>query len=67
MVEAIQRLEEDQFPLTDDERRCAFCVYRSLCDRGVKAGGIETLENELEEEEAIELDLDFEQIAEIEF
>ena len=67
LVEAIQRLEEDQFPLTDDERRCAFCVYRSLCDRGVKAGGIETLENELEEEEAIELDLDFEQIAEIEF
>jgi hypothetical protein len=24
--------------LTDDVRRCRFCRYRSLCDRGVEAG-----------------------------
>ena len=23
---------------TPDERKCAYCVYRSLCNRGVRAG-----------------------------
>lgn len=26
------------WPLTSDETRCQFCEYRSLCDRGVRAG-----------------------------
>jgi hypothetical protein len=26
------------FPLTPDTRKCAYCVYRSLCDRGAQAG-----------------------------
>jgi hypothetical protein len=67
LVKGIQDLDEDQFPLTSDERRCAFCVYRSLCDRGVKAGGMVAYEEELDEAEAFDIDLDFEQIAEIEF
>ena len=58
----------DEFPLTDDERRCRFCSYRSLCDRG-GAGRLEDFdldEYENEEEEEAFL-LDFDQIAEVEF
>ena len=54
-----------QFPLTDDESRCRFCTYRSLCERGA-AGSLDLLdeEDEFEEEDFV---LDFDQIAEIEF
>jgi hypothetical protein len=68
LVETIQDLDEDQFPLTDDERRCAYCVYRSLCNRGVKAGSLEGFEMDDEiSSDALEVTLDFEQISEIEF
>ena len=55
----------EQFPLTDKEARCRFCTYRSLCERG-RAGPLDLLdiEDELEDED---LELDFDQIAEIEF
>jgi len=56
------------FPLTDDERRCKFCIYRSLCDRGRIAGKIDELE--LDYDDIIDLDdfqIDIDQIAEIEF
>jgi hypothetical protein len=67
LVDTIQRSGDDQFPLTDDERRCAYCVYRSLCDRGVRAGDMDASEEGLEEGEDFDFELDFEQIAEIEF
>ena len=56
------------FPLTDDERRCRFCSYRSLCDRG-GAGRLEDfdLDEYEDEDEAEAIMLDFDQIAEIEF
>ncbi len=56
----------ETFPLTSDERRCQFCNYRSLCDRGL-AGSLEAFD--FADEEAAEEDfaLDFDQIAEIEF
>ncbi len=56
------------FPLTDDESRCRFCVYRSLNNRGDKAGSI--TEWDIDTELAADLDdfsLDLSQIAEIEF
>lgn len=66
MIEAIDRAEA--FPLTDDERRCRFCSYRSLCDRG-GAGRLEDFDlDEYEDDEDDEaLSLDFDQIAEIGF
>lgn len=57
--------ETEQFTLTDDESRCRFCTYRSLCERG-GAGPIDLLDEEDELEEA-DFVLDFDQIAEIEF
>jgi hypothetical protein len=64
LVVEIAAHEEPIWPLTPDERRCRFCNYRSLCERGVKAGFPQDLEDDLEPD-ALEIDL--EQIAEIEF
>jgi len=52
------------FPMTDDHGKCAYCPYRSYCGRGIAAGQGSGDERDVE---AASLDLDFEQIAEIEF
>ncbi len=64
LVSQIESLAGGDFPLTENEDRCRFCVYRSLCNRGVEAGPWEEMEAEGEE---IDIELDFEQIVEIEF
>lgn len=51
------------FPLTDDEKKCSYCPYRSYCNRGVKAG----MTDEISEQELSGTDINYEQIAEIEF
>lgn len=66
LVETIQRLEEEEFYLTSDEKRCGFCTYRSLCNRGVTASSFEDQEL-LTQDQFQEVLVDFEQIAEIEF
>jgi CRISPR/Cas system-associated exonuclease Cas4 (RecB family) len=53
---------KESFPLTDDENKCAYCPYRSYCNRGINAGEADELETEL-----AELDVTIEQIQEIEF
>ncbi len=61
---------EDEFPMTDDERRCRFCPYRSLCGRGIEAGDMAepTLEEaDLEPERDWPDRIDFEQVGEIAF
>ncbi|HUI88992.1 MAG TPA: PD-(D/E)XK nuclease family protein [Anaerolineales bacterium] len=63
VVEEISSAEE--FPLTDEERMCRFCVYRSYCNRGVQAGHLDDAEAEMESE--ANFDVNFEQISEIEF
>ena len=68
LVETIQGLDEDQFPLTADESRCTFCVYRSLCNRGIQAGSLDEYEiGDEATDDGLEITLDFEQIGEIEF
>jgi hypothetical protein len=51
------------FPLTEDEKKCAFCPYRSYCNRGGKAGTMD----DLAETEPTNSEINFEQIAEIEY
>lgn len=58
----IQSLQPDEFPLTANLRRCDYCQYRSLCDRGVAAGSL-IGEDPLDLQDDFELDL--EAIAEI--
>ena len=68
LVNEIVSLELRPFPKTDDERRCKFCAYRSLCERGESAGAL----SDLEERPDLDLDallsnLDFEAGDEIAF
>jgi hypothetical protein len=53
---------KQSFPLTEDEKKCGFCVFRSYCERGDKAGEGEELETGISAE-----DINLEQIQEIEF
>jgi hypothetical protein len=53
-----------EFPKTADERRCRFCAYRSLCERGETPGDL----NELEDHEMLGgISLDLDEIEEISF
>jgi CRISPR/Cas system-associated exonuclease Cas4 (RecB family) len=54
-----------EFPMVDDENTCRFCIYRSFCERGKQAGGLNEAEDDLESDSAF--DINFEQIGEIEF
>ncbi len=65
LVRQIAGLEADAFLLTEEVKRCQFCVYRSLCDRGVRAGSLDEVEADLDFDPEAELDIDFDQIAEI--
>ena len=65
LVEEIAALPGDGFPKTEDENRCRFCVYRSLCERGVQAGSL--AESDVDPEEDDTIDINFEQIGEIGF
>ncbi len=56
----------EEFPLTEDERKCRYCVYRSLDDRGVEAGDSAEFIDPTEGDQD-DLTVDFDQIAEIEF
>jgi CRISPR/Cas system-associated exonuclease Cas4 (RecB family) len=70
LIHEINNLSAEVFELTSQENNCRFCSYRSLCDRGVKAGSMDEVEFEIpgdrEHQSATPL-LDFEQVAEIEF
>ncbi len=67
LVTTISQKGDEIYPLTPDVRRCLFCTYRSLCNRGVAAGDIAHLEEWLEPETPAEVSIDFDQIGEIEF
>jgi hypothetical protein len=66
LITEIQDLPDDEFRLTTDTRRCAYCRFRTYCGTGENAGRIESYEqvSDVGEEED---EFDFEQIAEIEF
>jgi CRISPR/Cas system-associated exonuclease Cas4 (RecB family) len=66
LIEEIKLISEEPAPLTENEKRCRYCVYRSLCNRGIEAGPMEEFESEVTED-LLNFDLDFEQIAEVEF
>jgi CRISPR/Cas system-associated exonuclease Cas4 (RecB family) len=65
LLEEISLLDGSPSEMTNDIKRCRFCVYRSLCNRGTKAGPLEEVES-TEDQDLEDFDLDFEQITEIE-
>lgn len=64
LVAEIESARADQFPMTEDEKACRLCVYRSLCERGTGAGAFSEQEGDVESAEMI---IDFDQIGEIQF
>lgn len=50
------------YPMTENEKLCSFCVYRSFCERGISAGE----GNDIDMVPVTD-DIDLEQIQEIEF
>lgn len=60
-----QKMEDGDFPKTQDERFCKFCPYRSLCERGIYPGDF--IENgDLEDDDMTVIDIDFEAISSLE-
>jgi len=56
----------ENFPLTNDQKLCGKCVYRSLCERGIDASNLDPL-TELEGEDLSGFHFDLDNISEIEF
>jgi len=71
MLDTITSMGEEDFPCTEDLNHCRYCVYRSFCGRGEEAGSLDNLDMiyPLEESlvEELDLEIDLDQIAEIEF
>jgi len=65
LVKDISTRPAGEFPLTLDEKKCTYCVYRSLCDRGKRAGNWQ--EDPEEDEPSPDIEFPFDQIGEIEF
>jgi len=68
--DALLKLAEEvasaaSYPQTEDRQKCAYCTYRSYCERGVRAGDWTDAETEMQAEELF--DVNFEQIGEIAF
>jgi len=55
-----------EFRKTDNIRVCSFCIYRSLCERGERAGNIEESEGFLDETDDLS-DFSFADVEEIPF
>ncbi len=54
---------KQSFPLTEDEKKCGFCPFRSYCERGIRAEAGEESETGADSD----WELNLEQIQEIEF
>jgi CRISPR/Cas system-associated exonuclease Cas4 (RecB family) len=67
LIAEIKAAGEDDFTLTEDERRCRLCSYRSLCNRGVEAGEPDFASPEDADGSPADWDsrFEFEQVAEI--
>jgi hypothetical protein len=54
LISEVFARQEEVWPLTEDLAHCEYCVYRSLCNRGVKAGNLDAAPLS-----AVEPDFDF--------
>ena len=72
LIKLICQMPGEAYAMTEDTQRCRFCVYRSLCNRGQEAGQSDAGDDgnvDLGEVSPAGLDvrLDFDSIAEVEF
>ena len=45
LIDKIENTVQGGFSKTEDLRRCKFCQYRSLCERGIEAGVVEAADD----------------------
>lgn len=67
LIGEINTLKDDEFACTEEAALCKFCVYRSLCERGVVAGIFSNLDETGISEEAFASEMTIDEIPEIEF
>jgi hypothetical protein len=70
LIDEIKTLDGKESPKTENEKRCRFCAYRSLCDRGIVAGSLTEYQFDEPFQDTISdsiLEIDFDQIVEISF
>jgi hypothetical protein len=72
LVLEIEARGETPFPMARVVKSCRYCTYRSLCERGVRAGDLfdDEMENVAEAslaEETPGIEFNFEQVGEIRF
>lgn len=67
LIEEITGLSDTDFEAAEDIKRCRFCRYRSLCERGIQAGDFLEAEEEGDVGEEEGISLDYEQVAEVEY
>ena len=70
LIEEILARDEEEWTLTADERRCKYCIYRSLCDRGVEAGPFGEWDDDVldtDPEAVADFDFDLDNVEEIAF
>jgi hypothetical protein len=65
LITEIAGLSDEGFPLTQAERRCRYCRYRSLCRRGDVAGQLDEEMDDPGLGDTMDVSLEFDQIAEI--
>ena len=62
LISEIESLDSDQYEKTDKEKLCAFCCYRSLCERGEKAGDYRQ-QDDPDMSEGSAFDIDFNELS----
>ncbi len=68
LIEEIVGLPDDGFEMTEHRGHCRTCVYRSYCDKGVRAGALDDVVAVWDlREQGSSLEVDFDQISEIEY
>ena len=72
LIQGLQAIGDEKFATCSNLEVCKFCVYRSLCERGIEPGIIQDTEfgqpfTSKDNSNEADLNLDFDQIAEIEF
>jgi hypothetical protein len=58
IVNEITSSSEEWFEKTAEVKKCAFCRYRSLCDRGISAGNLSNADVSEDAENVFDLDFD---------
>lgn len=58
MVDEISSGSAELFEKTTEVKKCAFCRYRSLCDRGISAGNLSDTDGLADVETVFDLDFD---------